>query len=44
MKIIWCMFSEIWSMTDLFVILGHFLPFYPTNNPQKSKFLKNEIS
>ena len=43
MKIIWCMFSEIWSMTDLFVILGHFLLFYPTNNPNKSKFWKNEL-
>ena len=43
MKIIWCMFSEIWSMAVLFVILGHFLPFYPTNNPKKSQFWKSEI-
>ena len=35
MTIIWCMVSEIWSMTDrIFVILDHFLPFYPTNNPK----------
>ena len=33
---------EAWQ-TDLFVILGHFLPFYPTNNPPKLKFWKNEI-
>ena len=29
--------------TDFFVVLDHFLPFYPTNNPKKSKFWKNEI-
>ena len=27
--------------TKLFVILGHFLPFYPTIDPPKSKFAKN---
>ena len=27
---------------DFFVILDYFLPFYPTNNPKKSKYLKNE--
>ena len=27
--------------TEFFIILGHFLPFYPTN-PKKSKFWKNE--
>ena len=34
--IIWCMLLEIWSATDFFflVIFGHFLPFYPTNNPK----------
>ena len=33
--IIWCMVLEIWSATDriFFVILGHFLPFYPPNSP-----------
>ena len=25
----------------VFVILGHFLPFYPTNNPKNQNFLKN---
>ena len=35
--IIWCMLPEIWSATDIFlVILGHFLPFYYW--PQKLKF------
>ena len=23
-----------WGQTEYFVILGHFLPFYPTNNPE----------
>ena len=31
---------EIWSTTDFFVILGHFLPFYPTNNPKNQNFEK----
>ena len=26
--------------TDFFVILGHFLPFYPTNNPKNQDFEK----
>ena len=43
MKIIWCMFPEISSMIDRpFCRLGHFLPFYLTNNPQKLKFWKTE--
>ena len=34
MTIIWYMVPEIWSVTGIcFVILGHFLPFYRTNNP-----------
>ena len=33
---------EVWQ-TDLFVVLGPFLSFCPTNNAQKSKFWKNEI-
>ena len=42
--IIWCMFPEIWSVTDMsFVILDHFLYFYLTNNPesQNLKIWKN---
>ena len=34
-----------WDMEygrQFFIILGHFLPFYPTNNPEKLKFWKNE--
>ena len=27
MTITWCMVPEIWSMTEFFVILGHFSPF-----------------
>ena len=43
MKIIWCMFPEISSMIDRpFCRLGHFLPFYLTNNPPKLKFWKTE--
>ena len=26
--------------TEIFVILGYFLPFYPTNNPQNQNFEK----
>ena len=40
MKIKWCMVPEIWSVTEFFVILGHFLPFYPTNNPKNQNFEK----
>ena len=40
MKIKWCMAPEIWSVTEFFVILGHFLPFYPTNNPKNQNFEK----
>ena len=28
--------------TESFVILGHFLPFYPTNNPKNQNFEKYE--
>ena len=28
------------QQTELFVILGHFLPFYPTNNPKNQNFEK----
>ena len=39
--IIWCMLSETWSATDIFfVILGHFLPFYPTIDPKNQNFDK----
>ena len=39
--IIWCMVPEIWSMTDnFFVILDHFLPFYPPNSPKNQNFEK----
>ena len=35
------MVPEIWSETDkFFVILGYFLPFYPTNNSQNQSFEK----
>ena len=43
--IIWCTVPQIWSETDrnFFVILSHFLPFYPLpNDPKKSKFCKNK--
>ena len=26
------------EMTEIFVILGYFLPFYPTNNPENQNF------
>ena len=36
------MVPEIWSMrqTEYFVILNHFLPFYPSNNLKKQNFEK----
>ena len=34
------MAPEIWNVTEFFVILGHFLPFYPTNNPKNQNFEK----
>ena len=34
------MVPEIWSVTELFVILGHFLPFYPPNKPENQNFEK----
>ena len=39
------MVSEIWSVTDrifleFFLILGHFLPFYLTNNLKNENFEK----
>ena len=41
MTIIWCMVSEIWSMTDrIFCHLDSFLPFYPSKNPKNQHFLK----
>ena len=36
-------FQRYWAeQTEFFVILGHFLPFYPTNNLQNQNFEKNE--
>ena len=35
------MVPKIWRMTDrIFVILDHFLPFYPPNNPKNQNFDK----
>ena len=34
------MVPEIRSETEFFVILGHFLPFYPHNNPESQNFEK----
>ena len=34
------MVHEILSMTEFFVILDHFLPFYPLNNPKNQNFEK----
>ena len=28
------------QQTEFFIILGHFLPFYPTNNPKYQNFEK----
>ena len=46
MTIIWSTVPEMWRTTDrTFVILDHFLPFYPPppfNNPKKWKFWKSE--
>ena len=37
--IIWCVVTEMQSETEFFVVLDHFLPFYPPNN-LKIKILK----
>ena len=34
------MVPDILSATELFVIFGHFLPFYPLNNPKNQNFEK----
>ena len=38
--IIWCTVLEIRSETEFFVILVHFLPFYPSNDPENQNFEK----
>ena len=44
-SITWCMVSEIWSVMDrYFVILDHFLPFYPSNKPKNQNFEKLKIT
>ena len=42
MTIIWCMVPEIYWVLQIefFVILVHFLPFYPPNNPKNQNFIK----
>ena len=40
MTIIWCMVPEIWSTTEFFIILDHFLPFYPPMDPENQSFRK----
>ena len=35
----WCMVPEIWNTTKFFIIMGHFLPFHPTN-PKNQNFEK----
>ena len=36
----WYMVPEIWTTTDFFVIMCHFLPFYPLNSPQNKNIKK----
>ena len=43
MTIIWRMVPEIWSLTEFFVILRHFLPFHSTNNPKNQNLKKKMI-
>ena len=40
MTIMWYMVPEIWTTTDFFVIMCHFLPFYPLNSPQNKNIKK----
>ena len=42
MTIIWYMVAQIWSITVFFVILDHFLHFYPPNNTKNQNFEKRE--
>ena len=34
---VWFLRYKMWQ-TEFFVVLGHFLPFYPTNNPENQNF------
>ena len=38
---VWFLRYQAWQI-EFFVILDHFLPFYPYKNPKKAKFWKNE--
>ena len=40
--IIWCMLPEMWSVTEIFAILGHCLPFYQPNNLKNQNFEKTK--
>ena len=40
MTIIWCIFPEIWSATEFFIILDYFLPFYLLKNLENQDFAK----
>ena len=41
MKVIWCMVSEIWNVTDwIFLTLDYFLPFYSPKNHSFDKMKK----
>ena len=40
--IIWCMLPEMWSVTEIFAILGHCLPFYQPNNMKNQNFEKTK--
>ena len=44
MTITWCMVPEIWSVTQFFVILDHFLPFYNPSNQKTQIFEKMKKS
>ena len=44
MTITWCMVPQIWSVTQFFVILDHFLPFYNPSNQKTQIFEKMKKS
>ena len=40
MTIISCIVPEIWTVTEFFVVLDNFLPFYPPKMPKSQNFEK----
>ena len=42
--IIWCILPEIWSETDTFFVIGHFLPYCTPNDLENENFERTNIA